>query len=106
MRPELDASPAEHVSCTTRAQRVAIGEAIEAELQGRVGNPNLKDSIPENFPELPKGDTRDLAAKAAGFGNARSTPVQRPLKPNPNRPGYRWVSKVAKAPRWSHPATV
>lgn len=56
----------------THSERVAIGEAIEAELQGRVGNPNLKDSIPENFPELPKGDTRDLAAKAAGFGNGKT----------------------------------
>lgn len=56
----------------TASERVAIGEAIEAELQGRVGNPNLKDSIPENFPELPKGDTRDLAAKAAGFGNGKT----------------------------------
>lgn len=91
MRPELDASPAEHVSCTTRAQRVAIGEAIEQELQGRNHRPA---ESPENFPELPKGDTRDLAAKAAGFGNTRSTPVQRPLKPNPNRPGYCWVSTV------------
>ena len=53
MRPELDASPAE---------RVAIGEAIEQELQGRNHRPA---ESPENFPELPKGDTRDLAAKAA-----------------------------------------
>jgi len=88
MRPELDASPAEHVSCTTRAQRVAIGEAIEQELGDRNGKRPT-----ENFPEV-RGETRDLAAKAAGFGNARSTPVQHPLKPDPNRLGYRWVSTV------------
>lgn len=56
----------------THSERVAIGEAIEVELTGRVGNPNLKDSIPENLPELPKGDTRDIAAKAAGFGNGKT----------------------------------
>ena len=55
----------------TTSERVEIGRALEAELQGRVGNPSLK-SIPENFPELPKGDTRDLAAKAAGFGNGKT----------------------------------
>lgn len=48
----------------TTSEQVAIGKALESELEGRVGNPNLKGSIPENFPELPKGDTRDLAAKA------------------------------------------
>jgi len=89
-------SPAEHVSCTTRAQRVAIGEAIEQELQGRVGRPAAE--MVENFPPLAEGKTRDLAAKAAGFGNARSTPVQRPLKPNPNRPVTAGFSRVAKAP--------
>ena len=56
--------------CTV-SERAEIGKALEVELQGRVGNPALK-SIPENFPELPKGDTRDLAAKAAGFGNGKT----------------------------------
>ena len=55
----------------TVSERAEIGKALEVELQGRVGNPALK-SIPENFPELPKGDTRDLAAKAAGFGNGKT----------------------------------
>lgn len=53
----------------THSERVAIGEAIEAELQGRNHRPA---ESPENFPELPKGDTRDLAAKAAGFGNGKT----------------------------------
>jgi hypothetical protein len=68
-------------------ERVAIGEAIEQELEGRVGRPAAETK--ENFPELPQGQTRDLAAKAAGFGNTCSTPAQQPLKPNPNRLGYR-----------------
>ncbi|WP_443697910.1 hypothetical protein [Pseudomonas sp.] len=42
--------------------RLAIGEAIEIELQGRNHRPTSES--PENFPELPKGDTRDIAAKA------------------------------------------
>lgn len=53
----------------THSERVAIGEAIEAELHGRNHRPA---ESPENFPELPKGDTRDLAAKAAGFGNGKT----------------------------------
>lgn len=56
----------------TPSERVAIGEAIEDELRGRVGNPNLQSPIPENFPELPKGDARDLVAKATGFGNGKT----------------------------------
>lgn len=54
----------------TPSERVAIGEAIEKELQGRNHRPE-KES-PENFPELPKGDTRDLVAKATGFGNGKT----------------------------------
>lgn len=49
-----------------RSERVAIGEAIEHELGERRGNPEFS-SIPENFPGLQKGDTRDIAAKAASF---------------------------------------
>lgn len=56
----------------TPSERVAIGEAIEKELQGRVGNPDLKEPIKENFPELQKGQTRDLVAKATGFGNGKT----------------------------------
>ena len=56
----------------TPSERVAIGAAIEAELRGRVGNPNLQSAIPENLPELPQGDTRDLVAKATGFGNGKT----------------------------------
>lgn len=54
----------------TPSERVAIGEAIERELEGRVGRPAAETK--ENFPELPQGQTRDLAAKAAGFGNGKT----------------------------------
>lgn len=54
----------------THSERVAIGEAIEQELEGRVGRPAAETK--ENFPELPQGQTRDLAAKAAGFGNGKT----------------------------------
>lgn len=58
----------------TPSERVAIGAAIEAELRGRVGNPNLQSPIVENFPplETPEGKTRDLVAKATGFGNGKT----------------------------------
>ena len=47
-------------------ERVEIGRALEAELGQRT---DLQR--PENFPKVNKGDTRDLAAKAAGFGNGK-----------------------------------
>lgn len=99
--PRLGPSRFVHHTCT---ERVAIGEAIEAELGNRQGQRTDMEPV-ENFPQVALGEkTRDLAAKAAGFGNTCLAPVQRPLKPNPNRLGYRWVSRVAKAPRWSRRA--
>lgn len=53
----------------TPSERVAIGAAIEAELQGRNHRP--EQSV-ENFPQLPQGPTRDLVAKATGFGNGKT----------------------------------
>ncbi|MFG3451190.1 ParB/RepB/Spo0J family partition protein [Stutzerimonas stutzeri] len=55
----------------THSERVAIGEAIEQELQGRHGNNQYTEEEVENFPP-PTGKTRDLAAKAAGFGNGKT----------------------------------
>ena len=55
----------------TVSERAEIGKALEGELQGRVGNPELRP-IGEKIPELPQGRTRDLAAKAAGFGNGKT----------------------------------
>ena len=55
----------------TTSERVAIGEAKERQLAGRKGQ-RTDIQLPENFPEVPKGETRDLAAQAAGFGNGKT----------------------------------
>lgn len=57
----------------TPSERVAIGEAIEKELRQRVGvNQHTKEGQ-ENFPAPPpQGQTRDLVAKATGFGNGKT----------------------------------
>lgn len=56
----------------THSERVAIGEAIEAELGNRQGQRTDKEPV-ENFPQVTPGEkTRDLAAKAAGFGNGKT----------------------------------
>ena len=55
----------------TPSERVAIGEAIEREFAQRHGiNQHTKEEV-ENFPP-PEGKTRDLVAKAAGFGNGKT----------------------------------
>lgn len=60
----------------TVSERVEIGQALEGELRGRTGNPTGANQhsggTPENFPGFQKGDTRDLVAKAAGFGNGKT----------------------------------
>jgi ParB-like chromosome segregation protein Spo0J len=58
----------------TASERVEIGKALEVELQGRRNATLKQNTVPENLPEreIPKGDTRDIAAKAAGFGNGRT----------------------------------
>ena len=75
----------------TASERVAIAQAIEAEIGNRQGQrTDLKASdhgdsagdelrknfsevgaqaLPENFPEVTGKETRNIAAKAAGFGN-------------------------------------
>jgi hypothetical protein len=60
----------------THSERVAIGEAIERELAGRHGG-NRKGEADQGgkftgLTDANKGDTRDLAAKAAGFGNGKT----------------------------------
>lgn len=55
----------------TPSERVAIGEAIEGELGNRVGINQYSDEGVENFPH-PEGKTRDIAAKASGFGNGKT----------------------------------
>lgn len=55
---------------------MALGQAIERELQGRVGNPQLKPPMVEKFPPLqPEGKTRDLVAKQLGFGSGKTPKV-------------------------------
>lgn len=56
----------------TMSERVEIGKALEVELAARHGRNQHSNLDPENFPAPPKGDTRDLAAKAAGFGNGKT----------------------------------
>lgn len=57
----------------TYPERVAIGAAIEAEMRQQAEKRMKAGSCnpPENFPEG-KGDTRDLVAKATGFGNGKT----------------------------------
>lgn len=55
----------------TPSERVAIGAAIEAELAQRHGTNQHSKEDTENFP-APKGETRDLVAKATGFGNGKT----------------------------------
>ena len=57
------------------SERVAIGEAIERELGDRRLATLKQNSKPEveNFPQRDDGEkTRDIAAKAAGFGNGKT----------------------------------
>ena len=54
----------------TVTERAAIGRAVEEELGDRRGE--RTDKLKENFPEVSKGQTRDIAATRAGFSNART----------------------------------
>lgn len=70
-------SPEKRKELLTRAnglsERVEIGKALEGELQGR-REATLKQNATDrgNFPPREQGKTRDLAAKAAGFGNGKT----------------------------------
>ena len=57
----------------TTSERVEIGKALEGELAAKAAQRKKSGvaNLPENFPEG-VGDTRDLAAKAAGFGNGKT----------------------------------
>ncbi|MBF0263547.1 MAG: ParB N-terminal domain-containing protein [Magnetococcales bacterium] len=62
----------------THSERVAIGKEVEAFLGDRRkfnadGGPRHTGTIQENFPESKAGQqTRDVAAKVAGFGNGKT----------------------------------
>lgn len=57
----------------TQSERVAIGRALEGELREKADARKKSGvaTLQENFPEG-VGQTRDLAAKAAGFGNGKT----------------------------------
>lgn len=56
----------------TTSEQVAIGKALESELGNRQGQ-RTDIELVENFPQVAAGEkTRDLAAKAAGFGNGKT----------------------------------
>lgn len=55
----------EHRKDLTPSEKVELGMRIEEALTGRVGRPGKdKAKIPQNFAELPKGESREIAAKA------------------------------------------
>ncbi|UBB15451.1 ParB/RepB/Spo0J family partition protein [Comamonas odontotermitis] len=58
----------------TPSERVAIGEAIEREFAQRHGGDRKTEDQAGKFSGLnePTGDTRDLVAKATGFGNGKT----------------------------------
>ncbi len=56
----------------TPSERVAIGKALEVELGDRQGQRTDRE-LPENIPEVEPGvETREFAAKKAGFGNFKT----------------------------------
>ena len=59
--------------CTV-SERVEIGKALEGELTPRHGGDRVSEQAGKfsGLNDAPKGDTRDLAAKAAGFGNGKT----------------------------------
>ena len=56
----------------TVSERVAIGQALEGEMAGRVGRPANGGKNSTISEDEPAGKTRDIAAKAAGFGNGKT----------------------------------
>lgn len=59
----------------TPSERVAIGEAIEREFAQRHGGDRKSEDQGGKFSTLktePEGQTRDLVAKATGFGNGKT----------------------------------
>jgi ParB family chromosome partitioning protein len=58
----------------TVSERVEIGKALEGELAKRHGGDRSQQQAGKfsSLVEAPKGYTRDLAAKAAGFGNGKT----------------------------------
>ena len=58
----------------TVSERVEIGKALEGGLSKRVGGDRRSDQGGKNstLVDAPEGKTRDLASKAAAFGNGKT----------------------------------
>ena len=54
----------------TPTERMAIGKATEKQLGERQGQ--RTDKLGENFPQVEKGRTADIAAKKAGLGSGKT----------------------------------
>lgn len=58
----------EHRKDLTPSEKVALAQKIEEALAGRRGsNQYQQKELPQNFAEPPKGESRDIAAKAVGM---------------------------------------
>lgn len=55
----------------TPTESVAIAMAIQGRMVGRVGNPSLKANS-GNISGIERGDSRDIAARAAGLGSGKT----------------------------------
>lgn len=56
----------------TPSERVEIGKRIEAALSGRKGsNQRTAKELPQNFADAAGKETREIAARKAGFGPSR-----------------------------------
>lgn len=55
----------------TPTEAVAIAMAIQERMVGRVGNPSLKANS-GNISGIERGDSRDIAARAAGLGSGKT----------------------------------
>ena len=67
-------APSRLRTCRNVSERVEIGKALEGELAGRHGGDRASEQAGKfsGLNDAPKGDARDLAAKAAGFGNGKT----------------------------------
>ena len=60
----------------TPTESVAIAMAIQGRMVGRVGNPSLKANS-GNISGIERGDSRDIAARAAGLGSGKTLEAAR-----------------------------
>ena len=72
--PPVGLAPSRLRTYCTVSERVEIGKALEGELTPRHGGDRVSEQAGKfsGLNDAPKGDTRDIAAKAAGFGNGKT----------------------------------